>query len=149
MNEIKPVSIKTAEQRITEKYRGHAGMADESMWLDATEAEAAELRAALEALQAENAKLKEDLQSFASLENAVNERGEGSALVELTEANAAQAKRIEQMQHTIDHLQTRADLYEIVRKFNVPQFESIFCESIEGRRNFDFLVALSAQKGTE
>jgi hypothetical protein len=55
MSEIKPVSIKTAEQRINEKYRDFAGMAGDEVWLDATEAEAAELRAALEALQAENA----------------------------------------------------------------------------------------------
>ena len=52
-NSKEPVSIKTAEQRITEKYRDFAGIAGDEVWLDATEAEAAELRAALEALQAE------------------------------------------------------------------------------------------------
>lgn len=55
-------------------------------------------KAALEALQAENAELKEDLQSFMSLENSINERGEGSTLADLTESNAAQAKRIAELE---------------------------------------------------
>jgi hypothetical protein len=79
-SEIKPVSIKTAKQRLKEKFPDVV----ENYQCDvlfSTQDEARELRAALEALQAENAKLKEELErermrlaacGVAALENTKN-----------------------------------------------------------------------------
>ena len=56
MSEVKPV-IKTAEQRLKDKFPANNAMllSDASDWINAFKGETAELRAALEALQAENA----------------------------------------------------------------------------------------------
>lgn len=57
MSEIKPVSIKTAEER----YENLSSpVLPDIAFRDCLKSEAAELRAALEALQAENEELKED-----------------------------------------------------------------------------------------
>jgi len=108
MSEIKPVSIKTAEERI------HSlAIDDKSVWCNAYFDEVQELRAALEALQAENAKLKEESQNYENAVRIVQEwsgqltlangelRNDNAALVN---ANEQQAKRIAHQQYLIDTL---------------------------------------------
>lgn len=68
MSEVKPV-IKTAEQRYDE-IKGSETFEDRQslcVMNECLEAEAKELRAALEALQAENAKLREENEKYQKL----------------------------------------------------------------------------------
>jgi hypothetical protein len=84
MSEVKPVSIKTWQEHLTNVFYSDS---DETQCRDK---EVAELRAALEALQAENAELRVIYVDH-SLEM-------GEKIAQLTEANAAQAKRIAELE---------------------------------------------------
>jgi chromosome segregation ATPase len=96
MSEIKPVSIKTSKQRLKEKYPEVIDHFQCDV-LFATQDEVKELRAALEALQADNGLLKIALDGKVDLLKSCE-----LALEALQETNAAQAKEIQQWKTVID-----------------------------------------------
>lgn len=87
MSEVKPVL--TTNERVLNQYGRDTHLASDAVYIKEYANEVAELRAALEALQVENAKLKEQLNSAAQIieQSRVFEK-------ELVEENAEQAKRI-------------------------------------------------------
>jgi chromosome segregation ATPase len=128
MSEIKPVSIKTAEQRFNEDCEAMNLICVDGINQAAYfKAEIAELRAALEAiqnevmrLQEENAKLKEESQNY---ENAVRIVQEWSSEItlangELRKANAAQAKEITHWK--ANHADLKERLYVATHRTDLP-----------------------------
>ena len=108
MSEIKPVIIKTAQERF-QAYMKAKGIPISSSLVHINkmsrfeEQERKEIRAALEALQAENAELKEINDSLHSSSKFTYENQKRD-LAELKAENAAQSKRIAHQQYLIDRL---------------------------------------------
>jgi hypothetical protein len=162
MSEIKPVY-----QAKASGY-GHFLQITEDHYKKIADIESVEKRilypaAALEALQAENAKLKwekDTTDSFAkkSAEHATK------AVADLKAETEAQAKEIQQWKTALEcnetvrgeqakriaELELSAIRYEKLRRLNALQFQNIFKQNITSCARFDDLVdGLSAQKGTE
>lgn len=152
MSDIKPVeSIKTAEERQQDRlqreidiHKAHGvGYTERPSFfgmelLPYLKEEAAELRAAYEALQKENAELKVEIQM-------ARDTNEISSLAnkKFIEESAAQAKRIEE-------LEISAKRYEKLRRLNAYQFQNIFKTNITSYIRFDELVDnLPASKNGE
>lgn len=143
MSEVKPV-IKTEAQRISERYSEKTikYLADH-VFLKESRAEVAELRAAnsslemkLEALQAENAKLKEINDSLHSSSKFTYENQKRD-LLELKQENAEQAKRIAELEQAV---KANHDHHFIYDEYNGYPDSELFNVNV---------AALSAQKGTE
>lgn len=132
------VSIKTAQERLREKYPTNTDsddlLIDYVEWVEFQRAEAAELRAALEALQAENERLTKCLIRA----NTHHEKFERQYYLELNKVEdlqeaAAQAKENESLKNILvgalieNHCCTREEAIESINAF----------------------ISLSAQKGTE
>jgi hypothetical protein len=139
--DLEPVSIKTAQERLREKYPTNTDsddlLIDYVEWVEFQRAESAELRAALEALYAENAKLKDRTNQMREIGMKImeSETAKNRIILQMREEAAAQAKRIEDLEK---------HLFEVVNDCIMLDSECSKFESVTKANEY-----LSAQKGTE